>query len=123
MAGLNAQSKGRRLGIFKPSPKDVEKVREREHGEEFQVELLGRAVPVVNNEEGVRAVMKSKPIEPEGVERYLESKFGDALREVRKAMVKLASAFATTSIRIHRPPYPQINRSRSRQVKLLVRHR
>jgi hypothetical protein len=41
----------------------------------------------------VRAVIKSKPVEPEGVERYLESKFGDVLLEVHKAMTKLAAAF------------------------------
>ena len=82
LAGLNAQSKGRRLGIFKPTPKDLKKVRERERGEEFWVDLLGRALPAVNVDQGVRAVVKSKPIEPEGVERYLESKFGDALPEV-----------------------------------------
>ena len=28
LAGLNAQSKGRRLGIFKPTPKEIRKVRE-----------------------------------------------------------------------------------------------
>ena len=64
-----------------------------ERGEEFRVDLLGRALPAMNTEEGVRAVIESKPIEPEGVERYLESKFGDALTEVRKAMTELASAF------------------------------
>jgi hypothetical protein len=67
LAGLNAQSKGRRLGIFKPSPKELRTVRKRERGEEFWVELLGRALPAVNTEQGVRAVVKSKPIEPEGV--------------------------------------------------------
>ncbi len=41
---------------------------------------------------GVRAVVESKPIEPEGVERYLESKFGDALAGARKAMTELARA-------------------------------
>jgi len=92
LAGLNAQSKGRRLGIFKPTPKELKTVRERERGEEFWVDLLGRALPAMNTEEGVRAVIKSKPIEPEGVERYLESKFGDALPEVRKAMTELANA-------------------------------
>jgi hypothetical protein len=45
----------------------------------------------VNTGQGVRAVIKSKPIEPEGVERYLESKFGDALLKVREAMRKLAN--------------------------------
>jgi len=37
-------------------------------------------------------VVKSKPIEPDGVERYLESKFGDALLKTRKSMSKLANA-------------------------------
>ena len=85
LAGLNAQSKGQRLGIFRPTPKELKKVREQERGEEFRVDLLGRALPAVNTEEGVRAVIKSKPIEPQGVERYLETKCGDALLEVRKA--------------------------------------
>jgi len=47
----------------------------------------------VNTDQGVRAVVKSKPIEPGGVERYLEGKFGDALPGVRKAMMELAKAF------------------------------
>jgi hypothetical protein len=92
LAGLNAQSKGRRLGIFKPSPKELKKVREHERGEEFRVDLLGRALPAVNTEEGVRAVVESKPIDPQGVERYLESKFGDALTDARKAMAEQANA-------------------------------
>ena len=37
-------------------------------------------------------MIKSEPVEPEGVERYFESKFGDALLEVRKAMAGLANA-------------------------------
>ena len=113
LAGLNAQSKGRRLGIFHPSPKELKKVRERERGEEFWVDLLGRALPAVNTDEGVRAVVKSKPIEPEDVERYLESKFGDALTEVRKAMMKLAEAFrpdelAENAFRLYEQFRPQI---------------
>ncbi len=93
LAGLNAQSKGRRLGIFKPSPKDPKQVREEEPGEEFWVELLGRQLPAISTEEGVRAVVKAEPVEPESVERYLEDKFGDALAETRKAMMELADAF------------------------------
>ena len=89
-AGLNAQSKGRRLGIFKPTPKELKKVRERERGEELWVELLGRALPAVNTAQGVRAVVKSKPIEPQGIAGYLKSKFGEALLEVRTAMMELA---------------------------------
>jgi hypothetical protein len=93
LAGLNAQSKGRRLGIFKPTPKELKKVREGERGEEFCVDLLGRALPTVNTGQGVRAVVKSKPIEPNGVERYLDGKFGDALPRVHKAMTELTKAF------------------------------
>ena len=92
LAGLNAQSKGQRLGIFKPTPKEIKKVREHGRGEEFWVDLLGRALPAVNTNQGVRAVIKSKPIDPGVVERYLESKFGDALPDVRKAMMELAGA-------------------------------
>ena len=36
LAGLNTQSKGQRLGIFKPTPKELKKVREHERGEEFR---------------------------------------------------------------------------------------
>lgn len=90
VAGLNAQSKGRSLGIFKPSEKAAEKEEGRKKGEEFSVELLGRAVTVVQTEAGIRAAIKGKATEPESVERYLKSKFGEALPDVQKAMEKLA---------------------------------
>jgi len=47
-AGLNAQSKGQRLGIFKPVPQEVKKARVRKRGEEFLVEICGRQVPAIN---------------------------------------------------------------------------
>ncbi len=92
VAGLNAQSKGRRLGIFKPGQEKGEKAREREQGQQFFVEIVGRPVPAVNTDKGVRATIKGKPIEPESVQRYLAGKFGDELTEVREAMAKLAEA-------------------------------
>jgi hypothetical protein len=92
LAGLNAQSKGQRLGIFHPSPKELKKVRGRKPSEEFRIAILGRALPAVNTDQGVRAVIKAKPIDPDAVERYLEGKFGDALPATRKAMTKLANA-------------------------------
>jgi hypothetical protein len=64
-----------------------------EPGEMFRVELMGRAVPAVNTEKGVRALAGSRPIAPATVERYLERKFGDALPEIWKAMKSLANAF------------------------------
>lgn len=93
VAGLTAQSKGQRLGIYQPVPKEIKKARERKRGEEFRVEVCGRPVPAVTTEAGVRAVLKDQPIEPDGVERYLRSKFGDGLEAARKAMEGLAGAF------------------------------
>jgi hypothetical protein len=92
VAGLNAQSKGQRLGIFKPVPQEVKNARARKRGEEFFVEICGRQVPAINTPNGVRAVIKNQPIEAKIVERYLESKFGESLGPARAAMRDLAKA-------------------------------
>src|SRR5262249_11961652 len=92
VAGLKAYSKSRRLGIFKPEEERPQRAREKERGEVFRVELLGRAVPVNNTEEGLRAAPGGKPVDADSVERYLEDKFGDDLKAVRSAMKKLARA-------------------------------
>src|SRR6266436_6677106 len=85
VAGLTAQSKGRRLGIYKPVPQEVKKARARKRGEEFFIEICGRPVPAINTTDGVRAVIKNKPIDPKSVERYLGSKFGESLGTARAA--------------------------------------
>ena len=92
VAGLDAYSKGRRLGIFKPE-EEAKKARQKKPGEEFKIEILGRAVPAKNTDAGIRAVRGGKPIDPAGVERYLESKFGDDLDAAWSAMEKLAKAY------------------------------
>jgi len=94
LAGLNAQSKGRSLGIYKP-PERAEGAppKKARVGEEFWVELLGRPIPAKSTEAGVRAVSGDKPIEAEGVERYLKEKFGEQLEAVQKAMEVLAKSF------------------------------
>src|SRR5262249_7085085 len=56
LAGLNAYSKGRRLGLFKPHEEKATKAREKEPGELFLIEVCGRAVPATNTEEGIRAL-------------------------------------------------------------------
>ena len=93
VAGLNAQAKGQRLGIFKPGEKKSEQDRGRPKGEQFYVELLGRSVPVINTPDGVRATAKGAPVHPPSVQHYLEGKLGAALPEVRRAMEELAAAF------------------------------
>jgi len=93
VAGLTAQSKGRRLGIFTPGPEAVRKARKEKRDKEFFVEICGRAVPAINTPEGVRALNKAKAVEPAGVERYLVGKFGEALPAMRAAMSAVAKAF------------------------------
>jgi len=92
VAGLTAQSKGRRLGIYKPSPSRGKKPDGQSRGEEFWVELCGRGIPAIDTEDGVRAVVKDRPIDPASVERYLEKKFEDSLEDARTAMKELAAS-------------------------------
>ena len=95
VAGLTAQSKGQRLGIFTPSPESVRRQRaeKAKAAGVFHVALLGRAVPVLHIDDGLRAAGKDqKPVSPSSVETYLKSKFGDALSDVRAAMEGLAKS-------------------------------
>jgi len=99
VTGLNAQSKGRRLGIYKPSePAEGPPKKKIPPKEMLWVELLGRVVPAQHTAQGLRALDKSKTIEPEGVERYLQLKFGPALGEIRQAMEVLARAFSSKEL-------------------------
>jgi hypothetical protein len=94
LAGLTAQTKGRRLGIYKPHEEGAKVAREKERGEEFWIELCGRPLPAKNTEDGIRAVKGAQVIEPGGVRRYLEGKFGEDLGAVRSAMQRLAESYA-----------------------------
>jgi hypothetical protein len=95
VAGLNAQSKGRRLGIFKQSEVRPAKGERRvaRKDQEVAVTVLGRQVPAIHTGQGLRATVKGAPIDPESVRRYLTQKFGDDLSDVRSAMEALAKAF------------------------------
>ena len=90
VTGLTAQSKGRHLGIYKPQPKTAADRAARDKLE--TAELLGRLVPVIRAEAGLRASDKGKPGSPEAAQRYLETKFGTDLTAVRAAMQKLAAS-------------------------------
>jgi len=90
LAGLNAQSKGRRLGIYEER-KDEEKEARFPKAEKMEfIGLLGRGVPALRTPKGLRAAIQGDVIEPESVQRYLGQKFGDRLGEARAAMEKLA---------------------------------
>ena len=95
VAGLNAQSKGRRLGIYEEKSeeeKKEEKKKEKPVKLEF-VEILGRGVPTMKTPHGLRAAEKGKPIYAESVETYLKQRFGESYEAARAAMEKLAKAY------------------------------
>ena len=100
VAGSSAQMKGRALGIYEPSEeppsKGAEERRERlKPDETFGVRLLGRTVPVIRTPDGIRAMEKDfRPASAASVGRYLASKFGDHLDEVRAAMEQLAASLS-----------------------------
>jgi hypothetical protein len=100
LAGLNAQSKGRRLGIFS-APEEGEAARghpARRSGSTSRVELLGRAIPAVKTPGGIRALDKDAPIDPESVQRYLEAKFHGDLGAATEAMRRLAGSLESRTL-------------------------
>ena len=128
VAGLNAYAKGVSLGLIHPAPEAVHEQRKKlQKGKTLTVALLGRAVPVVRTPDGLRALTKDKPDDPVAVTRYLEGKFGEALPEVRTAMVKLARSFtpkvfATRAYSLYETPVDRTassGRSRATSVRVL----
>jgi hypothetical protein len=95
VAGLNAQSKGKRLGIYEEKKDGDEKKETKKKATEKVefVELLGRGIPAVKTPQGMRASIKGEVVKPESVETYLEDKFGEDLKETRASMEALAKAF------------------------------
>lgn len=94
LAGMNAQAKGRRLGVYHEAPEAVVKQRARARakaGVEW-VELMGRHLPVIQAKDGLRAVRDETPEDPAAVERALAGKLGDALPAARAAMTALAKS-------------------------------
>ena len=62
------------------------------------IDLLHRAVPAKHTDEGLRAPSGESSISPESVQKYLESKFGDALEDVSNAMAELAKSLPPTQL-------------------------
>jgi len=93
VAGLNAQSKGRKLGIYEEKTEEEKEAKKETPVKVEFIEILGRGVPAVKTPQGLRAAIKGEPIDAGGVEDYLQKKFGDDLDEARAAMEKLAKAY------------------------------
>jgi hypothetical protein len=90
VAGLNAYSKGVSLGLFEPTQDAVREAREKARKGAIKINLLHRALPAVRTSEGIRALDKEKPGNPDSVERYLQGKFKDEYDDAKAAMAALA---------------------------------
>ncbi len=100
VAGLNAQSKGRRLGIYEEKSEEAQ-ARERDQdraAEQESVELLGRVIPTVRTPQGLRAAIDGEAVNAASVETYLERGFKDDLHAVRDAMETLAKAYPSKDL-------------------------
>lgn len=118
LAGLNAQAKGRMIGIFGP-PKGApgETPKKSGLGEELWVTICDRPLPAKQTEDGLRAVTGADPIDPAKVQKYLETAFGQSLGRVREAMEALAGAYTPEELegaayRLYERFRPEIERGK-----------
>lgn len=97
LAGLNAQSKGRRLGIYE-SGQDKAEEKKKAPAAPASITLLGREIPVLKVAGGLRAAPGGEAVRPEAVRAYLEKKFGEHLAEARHAMEELARSLTPAQL-------------------------
>jgi len=100
LAGLNTQSKGRRLGIYEEKDTKTRAPEGSAHKgpKPGSVRLMGREVPVLKTPRGLRAATAGQAIEPRTVQTYLEKKFGESLPEARAALESLAAALSPAQL-------------------------
>lgn len=99
VCGASAYAKGKSLGLIEPSLKALADEKKKAAGQ-TKIDFMGRAISVFLTPEGVRADAKGKPDNPQAVEKYLASKFGDDLAAVTKAMIALAKSVPEDDLRI-----------------------
>ena len=98
VAGLNAQAKGQRLGIYEKPEGDAAKPRKAAPVKADTVHLLGREIPVRNVDPGVRAVVNDRVEDPAYTNRYLDQKFGADRAAAEAAMRALAQSFTVEEL-------------------------
>jgi hypothetical protein len=100
MAGLNAQRKGRMLGIYAAPESGAGGAAgsgapggKKSRGDEEWITVCGKRVPARRTAEGLRAVTGDTVIQPASVRTYLEKAFGESLEAALSAMRELAAAY------------------------------
>ncbi len=100
VAGQTAAAKATRLGIAERQSADGRREtaeRRRRLGAE-DVHLMGRTIPCLRTQDGLRALADTAPIEPASVQRYLVSKFKEHLGLVELRLSALAAAYEPTEL-------------------------
>jgi hypothetical protein len=99
VAGLNAQAKGRTLGIYAArAPGEASQRAKKRAADVEWITVCGRPVPARMTPDGLRAVAEDAVIEPGPVMRYLEKAFGESLAEALRAMRDLAGAWSASEL-------------------------
>jgi hypothetical protein len=95
VAGLTAQSKGRRLGMYRPTSEEARKEREtkRQAMGAGSIDFMGREIPCIQVEGRTLALSGTAPIDPDSVRRYLRSKFKQHRELVEEKLTALAAAY------------------------------
>ena len=64
VAGLNAHSKGKALGLFEPTPEAVAEKRAqlRRHQGAVSIDLLHRKIPAIHTDAGIRALQRAQGV-------------------------------------------------------------
>lgn len=100
VAGMNAATKAQNLGLFSEAPARPHRKKAAAPAED-RVALLGRSVPVVETDDGLRAAKGGKPDSPEAVRKYLDTRFGADLDAARAAMKRLAASRPKAELAAH----------------------
>lgn len=94
VAGSSARIKARAIGLEEErrdgEPREKKAAAERRPA--GTVHLLGRDVPVLEGEDGLRAADGDRPASPAPARSYVARAFGEHLPAVRRAMERLASS-------------------------------
>ncbi|MCX6093903.1 MAG: hypothetical protein NTY63_03665 [Candidatus Bipolaricaulota bacterium] len=105
IAGQTAAAKGKRLGLYAgKTASEAEALREERQARGAEsIEFMGRVIPCLRTDKGLRTLDDVRPADPAAVRRYLESKFGDALPASARASKALRRVSSPMNWR--RPPW------------------
>jgi hypothetical protein len=109
VAGLNAQSKGRRLGIYEEKKDEPKETKKESHIKLDFVELLGRGISVIKTSKGLRAAIKGEEITPQSVEKYLRQQKHIHPSNLNRKPITYMKSFAQKSRAVRKAGAQKVN--------------